>query len=726
MLARYFGAALSSQRDLQAEVQVRGGKVQLGAVTITVKWIGAFTDGHKKILSIENEIGGKVVLDDDSEFENPARHTAPEMEESMAQEASAGGYCTGRMCTKKELVAWAKDKGTALESPLGVSSRLLVSNIRGDLLWETQSVFACTGDALLPVLRRRPDTRKKTREGEPPPFKFAQCSGCDARKVLASTRPGKHDHSLAKCYPARLQGLVKILEIEMRFLTSYMHSYEPLKDFGTDGQPLTCPQMIDRVDKARNTVLEIFEKLWATLMFGLWIDMLRRTSWHMAMDHFLDRVMETPRCSIEFTTEVFENNHKDNRDFVRGSVFIGFKQADGQVKSVYEQCIVKANSEKIAGVRFAQGQRVRSDMKKQECKRRKERPYKRVLLNCHNLAQEAHRLSCDQTSDTHHVIKIAKDGQCTREIVTGQECTHACMCTHGSMHAQQHTQQHAHLHTQQHMWVNGQAPWAPICKWKTGWDACPHRWTLQHTRSPSASLRCLNRMTTKGMCTRNTDAHGRVPTNEQDVTCPGSMKPIADAHKTQRGGLRTSQEALEKCCRTVVVRITGRCVGNTDAINEPDVDCEGQGRERKRPNDPSSKTREGHHPHSEKAVEACCKKKKAAKRTARDARQERPPPNAEGQQEAAAADPGSGSSEGIEPLQDEDADEYADQDVDPDADPDSGGGDGNEATHENDDKLDGSDDEDDAQEEQRCQVACEDEDEQDDNDQGDDCDFDEQ
>ena len=64
-------AAFSNKIDKDKTVVVDDGVVQLhGAGWIAVEWMGAYTDGHKKIVSVDDKLGGKVLLDDETAFEN--------------------------------------------------------------------------------------------------------------------------------------------------------------------------------------------------------------------------------------------------------------------------------------------------------------------------------------------------------------------------------------------------------------------------------------------------------------------------------------------------------------------------------------------------------------------------------------------------------------------------------------------------------------------------------
>ena len=65
-------AAFSSKKHADKNVVVKAGRVKVGEVERTVRWIDAFTDGEKKIAKVEDKLGGKVLLDDGTAFENPS------------------------------------------------------------------------------------------------------------------------------------------------------------------------------------------------------------------------------------------------------------------------------------------------------------------------------------------------------------------------------------------------------------------------------------------------------------------------------------------------------------------------------------------------------------------------------------------------------------------------------------------------------------------------------
>ena len=72
-------AAFSNEPHKNAIVEVeKDGKVKAGDVYFTVNWIGACTDGAKKIAAVEDWCGGKVSLDDQTAFENPAPEMSPQ------------------------------------------------------------------------------------------------------------------------------------------------------------------------------------------------------------------------------------------------------------------------------------------------------------------------------------------------------------------------------------------------------------------------------------------------------------------------------------------------------------------------------------------------------------------------------------------------------------------------------------------------------------------------
>ena len=58
-------------QDKDKIVEVKDGKLKVNDADFTVKWTGAFTDGIKKIVSVENKHGGEVLLDDGTVFRNP-------------------------------------------------------------------------------------------------------------------------------------------------------------------------------------------------------------------------------------------------------------------------------------------------------------------------------------------------------------------------------------------------------------------------------------------------------------------------------------------------------------------------------------------------------------------------------------------------------------------------------------------------------------------------------
>ena len=64
----------SNAKDVGKLVLVEGGRIRSSADIrpwIAVKWIGRFTDGSKRIISVENSLGGKVTLDGNATFLNP-------------------------------------------------------------------------------------------------------------------------------------------------------------------------------------------------------------------------------------------------------------------------------------------------------------------------------------------------------------------------------------------------------------------------------------------------------------------------------------------------------------------------------------------------------------------------------------------------------------------------------------------------------------------------------
>ena len=82
---RYGGTGVvSNARDRQLQVEVKAGKVKTEeGAKMNVEWIRASTDGSKRIVSIEDKMGGKVVLDDGSLFKNPARSIRDSLDVSV-------------------------------------------------------------------------------------------------------------------------------------------------------------------------------------------------------------------------------------------------------------------------------------------------------------------------------------------------------------------------------------------------------------------------------------------------------------------------------------------------------------------------------------------------------------------------------------------------------------------------------------------------------------------
>ena len=68
----------SNINDQGRDAHVNGGRVtvvteeeEIKCREKEVEWIGAFNDGNKKITSVEDKIGGRVLLSDGTAFENP-------------------------------------------------------------------------------------------------------------------------------------------------------------------------------------------------------------------------------------------------------------------------------------------------------------------------------------------------------------------------------------------------------------------------------------------------------------------------------------------------------------------------------------------------------------------------------------------------------------------------------------------------------------------------------
>ena len=62
----------SNTKDVGDFIEVEGGRLMISRIIPTdVKWIGRFTDGSRRIVSIENTLGGNVTLDDNTTFLNP-------------------------------------------------------------------------------------------------------------------------------------------------------------------------------------------------------------------------------------------------------------------------------------------------------------------------------------------------------------------------------------------------------------------------------------------------------------------------------------------------------------------------------------------------------------------------------------------------------------------------------------------------------------------------------
>ena len=66
-------AAFSNANDANKTVIVKDGMIEVDGSIFAVKWIGNFTEGNKTVGSIEDGLGSKVRLDDQTVFENPAK-----------------------------------------------------------------------------------------------------------------------------------------------------------------------------------------------------------------------------------------------------------------------------------------------------------------------------------------------------------------------------------------------------------------------------------------------------------------------------------------------------------------------------------------------------------------------------------------------------------------------------------------------------------------------------
>ena len=64
-------AEFSDTKDKDKIVKVKDGTVEVNNANFTVKWIGAWKEGAKQIVAVEDWYGGKVRLDDETAFENP-------------------------------------------------------------------------------------------------------------------------------------------------------------------------------------------------------------------------------------------------------------------------------------------------------------------------------------------------------------------------------------------------------------------------------------------------------------------------------------------------------------------------------------------------------------------------------------------------------------------------------------------------------------------------------
>ena len=65
--------AFSNLADIGKTVVVKEGKMTMNGVALAVKWITPVKDGSKTITSVEDKLGGTVLLDDGCAFENPAQ-----------------------------------------------------------------------------------------------------------------------------------------------------------------------------------------------------------------------------------------------------------------------------------------------------------------------------------------------------------------------------------------------------------------------------------------------------------------------------------------------------------------------------------------------------------------------------------------------------------------------------------------------------------------------------
>ena len=71
----------SSATDVGKTAAVRDGEVEVdGRKLVTVKWIGASAEGPNKIAAVDDDIGGKVLLEDsdghDTAFGNPDQYAS--------------------------------------------------------------------------------------------------------------------------------------------------------------------------------------------------------------------------------------------------------------------------------------------------------------------------------------------------------------------------------------------------------------------------------------------------------------------------------------------------------------------------------------------------------------------------------------------------------------------------------------------------------------------------
>ena len=65
------GTMFSNAKHQNMNVVVKGSKVEINGILLNVTWLGSFTEGSKKIVSVEDEKKGRVVLTDGTSFQNP-------------------------------------------------------------------------------------------------------------------------------------------------------------------------------------------------------------------------------------------------------------------------------------------------------------------------------------------------------------------------------------------------------------------------------------------------------------------------------------------------------------------------------------------------------------------------------------------------------------------------------------------------------------------------------